>query len=124
MPFWVANLIERLLVLLVPLIAVLIPVMRIMPAFYAWRIKRRIFRWYRRLKALEMEIHSKDGASDTTQLLAQLDAIEDGVAATKVPLTYWDYVYELRGHIDLVRNRLTHGSPAAPVAPLKAPREY
>lgn len=124
MPFWVANLIERLLVLLVPLIAVLIPVMRIMPAFYAWRIKRRIFRWYRRLKALEMEIHSKDGASDTTQLLAQLDAIEDGVAATKVPLTYWDYVYELRGHIDLVRNRLTHGSSAAPVAPLKAPREY
>lgn len=123
MPFWVANLIERLLVLLVPLIAVLIPVMRIMPAFYDWRIKRRIFRWYRDLKAVEMAMRSKDGAIDTPQLLARLDAIEDGVAATSVPLTYWDYVYALRGHIELVRNRLTHGAPAAPVAPLKPPPE-
>jgi len=117
MPFWVANLIERLLVLLVPLIAVLIPMMRIMPALYDWRIKRRIFRWYRELK--EFEVSIKD-ARDPTQLLARLDEIEKGVTQTKVPLTYWDYVYTLRGHIELVRARLT-GAAAAPVMPLTPP---
>jgi TRAP transporter TAXI family solute receptor len=114
MPFWVANLIERLLVLLVPLIAVLIPMMRIMPAFYDWRIKRRIFRWYRELKGVEIGMSATAG--DNTQLLARLDEIEQGVVETKVPLTYWDYVYTLRGHIDLVRAHLTN-TKAAPVTP-------
>lgn len=114
MPFWIANLIERLLVLLVPLIAVLIPVMRLMPAFYDWRIKRKVFRWYRDLKSVENRIRSGNGNSmDTAELLRQLDEIEDGVSDTRVPLTYWDYVYTLRGHIDLVRMRLTHGQGGA-----------
>jgi len=119
MPFWVANLIERLLVLLVPLIAVLIPMMRIMPALYDWRIKRRIFHWYRELKEFEVGINE---ARAPAQLLARLDEIENGVAQTKVPLTYWDYVYTLRSHIELVRARLV-GAPAAPVAPLRPPPE-
>lgn len=120
MPFWVANLIERLLVLLVPLIAVLIPMMRIMPALYDWRVKRKIFRWYRELKEVEVRLRGSTAAADTTTLLARLNEIEQGVAETKVPLTYWDYVYTLRGHIDLVRARLV-GKQAVPVAPLKPP---
>ena len=119
MPFWVANLIERLLVLLVPLIAVLIPVMRIMPAVYDWKVKRKVFRWYRELKAVEIEARRNPDKTDTAELLALLDEIEDGVDATQVPLTYWDYVYTLRGHIEMVRARLTN--PAAPVAPLPPP---
>jgi hypothetical protein len=115
MPFWVANLIERLLVLLVPLIAVLIPMMRIMPALYDWRIKRRIFRWYRELKEFEVS-----EAGDPARLLARLDEIEKGVVQTKVPLTYWDYVYTLRGHIDLVRARLIGGHATA-ITPLPTP---
>jgi TRAP transporter TAXI family solute receptor len=117
MPFWVANLIERLLVLLVPLVAVLIPMMRIMPALYDWRIKRRIFRWYRDLKEVEIGVGR---AQDARLLLARLDEIEDGVTGTRVPLTYWDYVYTLRVHIDLVRARLS-GNTEAPAATLKPP---
>jgi TRAP transporter TAXI family solute receptor len=117
MPFWVANLIERLLVLLVPLIAVLIPMMRIMPALYDWRIKRRIFRWYRELKEFEVSVNE---ISDPAALLARLDEIEKGVSQTKVPLTYWDYVYTLRGHIELVRARLT-GSTRDTITPLPTP---
>ncbi len=120
MPFWVANLIERLLVLLVPLIAVLIPVMRIMPAVYDWKVKRKVFRWYRELKAVEIEARRDSGKRDPAELLALLDEIEDGVDATQVPLTYWDYVYTLRGHIAMVRARLTNAT-AAPVAPLPPP---
>jgi hypothetical protein len=88
--------------------------MRIMPAFYDWRIKRRIFRRYRELKGVEIGMSATAG--DNTQLLARLDEIEQGVVETKVPLTYWDYVYTLRGHIDLVRAHLTNNK-AAPVTP-------
>lgn len=120
LPFWVANLLERLLVLLVPLIAVLIPMMRIMPALYDWRVKRKIFRWYRELKEVEVGMHDVTGAEGTAPLLTRLNEIETGVAEIRVPLTYWDYVYTLRGHIDLVRARLT-GATAAPVTPLTPP---
>lgn len=112
MPFWVANLIERLLVLLVPLIAVLIPVMRLMPVVYDWRVKRKVFRWYRELKTVETQARRNPDTADTRRLLARLDEIEDGVNSTKVPLTYWDYVYTLRSHIDMVRSRLNRAAVA------------
>lgn len=125
LPFWVANLLERLLVLLVPLIAVLIPMMRIMPALYDWRVKRKIFRWYRELKEVEVSAHHATDTVDAAALLVRLDEIEDGVADIKVPLTYWDYVYTLRGHIDLVRAHLTGAAalPVTPVTPLTPPPE-
>jgi len=118
LPFWIANLIERLLVLLVPLVAVVIPMMRIMPALYDWQIKRKIFRWYRDLKAVEIEM--QNGARpDAALLLTRLNEIERGVTTTKVPLNYWDYVYTLRSHIDLVRARLAGEAPQP--KPLQAP---
>ncbi len=120
MPFWVANLLERMLVLLIPLIAVLIPVLRIMPVFYDWRIKRRIFRWYRELRKVDVVIRGTPGTADTARLLAQLEEIEAGLDATRVPLNYWDYVYTLRSHIDMVRARLTHAT-ATPIIPLPPP---
>lgn len=120
MPFWVANLIERLLVLLVPLIAVLIPVMRIMPALYDWRVKRKIFRWYRELKTVEMAARQENDAIDAAQLHDNLDEIEDGVNNTSVPLTYWDHVYTLRSHIQMVRARINR-EPETPAPPLPPP---
>jgi len=115
MPFWVANLIERLLVLLLPLIAVLIPVLRLMPVVYDWKVKRKVFRWYRELKVVELEARRNPDACDTAELLSRLDEIEDGVDRTEVPLTYWDYVYALRGHIDMVRAKLLR-DPDKPAA--------
>lgn len=115
MPFWVANLIERLLVLLLPLIAVLIPVLRLMPVVYDWKVKRKVFRWYRELKTVELELRNNPDAADTAELLERLEEIEDGVDHTEVPLTYWDYVYALRSHIEMVRAKLLR-DPAKPAA--------
>lgn len=106
MPFWVANLIQRLLVLLVPLIAVVIPVMRIFPGVYAWRVRMRVFRWYRVLRSVEAEARKKPSPERVRELLAELADIEDHVSRTRVPVTYSDYAYNLKLHIDLVRLRL------------------
>jgi TRAP transporter TAXI family solute receptor len=108
MPFWVANLIERLIVLLVPLIAVAIPVMRVFPGVYAWRVRMRVFRWYRELRSLESEAEQGLAPEHVRALLARLDAIQEGVNRTRVPLSYSDYLYNLKLHIDMVRARLEH----------------
>jgi hypothetical protein len=110
MPFWVANLFERLLVLLVPLIAVMIPVMRIFPGVYNWRVRLRVFRWYGELRAVELDAAKNPPPHRIEELLAQLDEIQDGVNHTRVPLTYSDYAYNLKLHIDLVRSRLKRGA--------------
>lgn len=111
LPFWVANLIERLLVLLVPLIAVMIPVLRIFPGVYNWRVRSRVFRWYGQLRAVELEAAKSPSPERTRELLAQLDEIQDGVDHTRVPVTYSDYAYNLKLHIDLVRSRLQKATP-------------
>ena len=106
MPFWVANLIQRLLVLLVPLIAVVIPVMRIFPGVYKWRVRMRVFRWYRGLRAVELEAANAPTPARVCELLSRLDEIENHVSRTRVPVTYSDYAYNLKLHINMVRARL------------------
>jgi TRAP transporter TAXI family solute receptor len=106
LPFWVANLIERLAVLLLPLVAVLLPLFKILPALIQWRNKSRLFKWYGELKFLEAQAALNPDPAMLDGYLDRLDEIEDGVNNTRVGASYSDYVYNLRLHVDLVRNRL------------------
>jgi TRAP-type uncharacterized transport system substrate-binding protein len=103
LPFWLANLIERMWVVLAAIIAVMLPLSRIVPPLYEFRIRSRIFRWYGQLRAIEESL-SKPGADREAQL-AQLNAMEQRVERIAVPLSYADELYALRQHIDLVRSR-------------------
>jgi TRAP transporter TAXI family solute receptor len=106
LPFWVANLIERMAVLLLPLVAVLLPLFKILPALIQWRNKSRVFKWYGELKFLEAQVAANADPARLGSYLARLDEIEEGVNHTHVGASYSDYVYNLRLHVDLVRNRL------------------
>jgi hypothetical protein len=103
LPFWVANLVDRMWVALFSIIAVLIPLSRMLPPLYEFRIRSRIFRWYRNLRQIERD---HEGGKSAAELLGTLDKLEARVAAIAVPLSYTDEVYTLRTHIDLVRERL------------------
>jgi TRAP-type uncharacterized transport system substrate-binding protein len=116
LPFWLANLIERMIVLLLPLFAVLVPAVKVVPALLQWRAKSRVFRWYGEVKYLEQELARHPDAAHAPGLLERLDEIERGVARTSIPNAYSDYAYNLRTHLDVVRNRilrLTGSDPAA-----------
>lgn len=106
LPFWLAVLIDRLVVMLVPVLAVLVPVVRYAPAAYAWRIKSRIYRWYGRLKVLEVDLQSAKDPEEVRALGERLDEIERSVSRIPTPLAYSEYLYNLRSHIELVRGRL------------------
>ncbi|HUR70633.1 MAG TPA: TAXI family TRAP transporter solute-binding subunit [Candidatus Limnocylindrales bacterium] len=107
LPFWMANLIERLAVLLLPLVAVVLPLFKILPVLIQWRNKSRVFKWYGELKYLETQVATNaDPAPQLDRYFERLDEIEDGVSHTRIGASYSDYVYNLRLHIELVRNHL------------------
>jgi TRAP transporter TAXI family solute receptor len=106
LPFWISVWADRLVVLLIPLVAVLLPVVRLGPVVYAWRIKSRIYRWYGRLKNLEYELDLAGSQLNKADALVRLDDIERGVSAIRTPLAFSENLYNLRAHIELVRQRL------------------
>jgi TRAP transporter TAXI family solute receptor len=108
LPFRFAVWADRLVVLLIPLLAVLVPVVRLAPVVYAWRIKSRIYRWYGRLKQLEFELDLEGAALPKAEALTRLDDIERGVSQIRTPLAFSENLYNLRAHIELVRQRLRH----------------
>jgi TRAP transporter TAXI family solute receptor len=111
LPFWLANFIERTLVLLVPLVAVVYPLIKVLPEIFFWRQKNKIYKWYGELKFLEDDL-ARDNmpADERAGHLARLDAIESEAAALHVPLAFSDRVYTLRGHIAYVRQNLAAGA--------------
>ncbi|KXU90885.1 C4-dicarboxylate ABC transporter substrate-binding protein [Paraburkholderia monticola] len=112
LPFWIASLADRLLVIVVPLIVLLVPALRIVPGLYAWRVKSRIYRWYGSLIAIERSALGEHSADERASLLERLDRIEDSVNGMKMPLAYADQFYVLREHIGFVRRRLAEGRDA------------
>lgn len=114
LPFWAATLIDRMIVLLVPLFAVAVPLFRILPGLYAWKVRRKIYRWYGELKFLEEEVRNRPPGDDPTDELARLATIEAEVSDIRVPLGFAHEAYTLRMHIRLVRELLKGAPTEAP----------
>ncbi len=106
LPFWMASLVNRILVVFVPMLLVLIPGLRSIPAIYRWRMKMRIYRWYRLLLALEQEMIASPASEKQGELIGRLNHIEEEVNKMKLPASFADQFYVLRGHINFVRSRL------------------
>jgi len=104
LPFWAATLIDRMVVMLVPLLAVLVPLFKFAPQLYGWRVRSRIYRRYGELKFLENELNEDPGRHSRAEWLEKLDGIEKDASGIRTPLTFSDMLYTLRGHIDLVRD--------------------
>jgi TRAP-type uncharacterized transport system substrate-binding protein len=120
LPFWLASLMDRILVIIVPLIVVLVPGIRFVPSLYGWRVRSRIYRWYGSLISIERGALGDADERERDALLAQLDDIEASVNRMKMPLAYADQFYVLREHIGFVRQRLAQ-MDAARASPDAAP---
>ena len=106
LPFWAANLVDRLWVILVPVIAVLVPLVKLVPPAYRWRVRSRIYRWYARLKELELQLEEQPDRHRLEDMLQRLETIERSVNRIPTPLAYSENLYVFRTHIDLVRQRV------------------
>jgi ABC-type nitrate/sulfonate/bicarbonate transport system substrate-binding protein len=104
LPFWLANLVERMWLALGIIVAILLPLSRVVPPLYQFRIRSRVFRWYAQLRAIEDRLQA--GPASQTELARELDQLEERVGRIHVPLSYADELYALRSNIDLVRRRI------------------
>jgi hypothetical protein len=114
-------LVDRAFVLLLPIIALLLPLLRMAPALYAWRVRSKIFRLYGDLKFLENELRTAYDPARLDDYRARLDRLEEASHHRSVPLAYSDMVYTLREHIDLVRKTLERLAGGA--APVNSPSQ-
>jgi TRAP-type uncharacterized transport system substrate-binding protein len=104
LPFWLANLVERMWLALGLILAIVLPLSRVVPPLYEFRIRSRVFRWYGRLREIEADIEHQQTSAGA--LAEALDELERNVERIAVPLSYAEEVYALRNHIELVRRRL------------------
>jgi TRAP-type uncharacterized transport system substrate-binding protein len=104
LPFWLATLASRFLVLLIPLAGIAYPLLRVVPAAYGWSMRRRIFTLYGELKFIEADIERRGGA--TPEVLARLERLDERANQLHVPVAFAHFLYQLRSHITLVRSRV------------------
>jgi hypothetical protein len=112
LPFWLASLVDRTVIMLVPIVVLLIPGLKIVPWLYHWRVSGRIYRRYGELMALEREAFAQTTPERRAELLKRLDEIEERVITGKLPGSIAGEVYVLREHIGFVRDRLNRDAPS------------
>ena len=106
LPFWAATLIDRLKVLLLPLLALLLPLSKILPPTYRWSVRKKIYNWYEELQQVDQSASEIPTEKNLELCLARLDKIETEVREVEVPLGYAHELYILRQHIDLLARQI------------------
>ncbi len=106
LPFGMAAFVDRTILIMVPVAIILIPLIRSIPWLYSWRHRRKFHKWYRELKNLELEVMESSEPEDISGYHEKIDRIEAAINRIPVPLSFFDEVYKLQEHVDLVRGKL------------------
>jgi TRAP-type uncharacterized transport system substrate-binding protein len=117
LPFWVATIAERAIIILLPIAAVLFPLFNYLPQFLRWRVRSRIYRWYGELALLERDVETRTGTLPLNKWLADLDRIEHAVTRIQTPAGFASEAYTLRVHVDFVRRAVMARTRSPAVAP-------
>lgn len=104
LPFWLANLVDRLWIVVLPLLAALLPLSRIVPPLVTLRLRSRVYRWYADLRAIERALDKPD--AELAGLLQRIEALDAQTEQIGIPLSFTNELYDLRGHVHMVRKRI------------------
>ena len=96
----------RAWIVILPLLTLAIPLIRMLPPVYNWRIRARVYRWYKRIRRIDDRAGSVEDVEQLHLMRDELARIEDEVGGVRVPLSYMDQYYDLRFHLRLVRGRI------------------
>jgi hypothetical protein len=103
LPFWAATMVERFMIMLIPILTLMLPLFRFAPPVYNWQVRRRIYRWYGTLREIEEGALAAAAPAERADVLRQLDKVEEDVGKMQVPLGYEESHYNLRTHIQFIR---------------------
>ena len=114
LPFWAATFVDRMLLVLISIGIVLVPLIGILPWLYTWRNRSKYYRWYRELRELEEELKEHERPENVEGYHARLDRIEEAVCRIRVSVAFYDEVFILKEHIQMVRQKLLRLIDAEP----------
>jgi TRAP-type uncharacterized transport system substrate-binding protein len=107
LPYWAANALQRLILILVPLLAIAIPVLKTIPSLLDFKEKNRLYRRYGVLLDLERDLRARQlNEAEIREASARLDKVEHDISEMKFSLDFSDRIYTLRQHVDYVRAQL------------------
>lgn len=105
LPFWAASLVDRLTIFVIPLLVILVPLSKMAGPLYRWRIRSRIYKWYRDLLEIDMKI-STGKVDNVSEQRQQLRDLANELGSIEVPLSYADELYHLKQHVEYIDRRL------------------
>lgn len=111
LPFWAATLVDRLWVMLFPILGLAIPLFKLLPPAYRWKIRRRLLRLYSELERIDPTRNKLASEEDRLERLQRIEQLDNDPAFESVPREYTDDVYKLRRDIDLIRRHLGATKP-------------
>jgi TRAP transporter TAXI family solute receptor len=106
LPYGWAVFLDRVKILLVPFLALMIPLFRIAPPLYNWRIRSKIYRWYAAVREIDLKVQKHAESGDAEPLLRQLKELEREVSSVSVPLSYAGELYHVRLHIGFLQQEV------------------
>jgi uncharacterized protein len=112
LPYGTAVLLDRLKILVLPLLALLLPLFKIAPPLYTWRIRSKIYKWYATVREIESSIQEEKVSGDAASLINRLSDLDRQVASVSVPLSYAAELYHLRLHIRFLQEKLRSSASA------------
>ena len=114
--FDVANFLDRAWVLAIPLLTLLFPLVRAAPPIYRWRVRRKIYVWYKDIRELEARGRASPTPEERARIVKELQDLQEEIGAVDVPLSYTDDLYRLRSHVEFVKQLVMNpkGSVSAP----------
>lgn len=106
LPFRIASLADRYIILAIPLLVLLFPLIKAIGPIYQWRIRARIYRWYKYLREIDEQLYKGNLDNDIAAEIERLEKLEDELAQVEVPLSYSNELYELHMHLRYMIERL------------------
>lgn len=106
LPFRIASLADRYIILAIPLVILLFPLFKAIGPIYQWRIRARIYRWYKHLREIDQQLYKGKLGGDLGAEIERLEKLEDELARVEVPLSYSSELYELHMHLRYMIERL------------------
>lgn len=106
LPFRIASLADRYIILVIPLLVLLFPLFKVAGPIYRWRIRARIYRWYKYLRDVDKQLSNDTLPQHVDAEIVRLTELQDELAKVEVPLSYTNELYELHLHVRYVLQRL------------------
>jgi TRAP-type uncharacterized transport system substrate-binding protein len=110
LPFWAATFLDRMILILIPLGVVLIPAIGIAPWVFTYRNRSRFYRFYRELMEIEKKLAEPADTNNIRAMEAEIDRIEEDVGKIRVSIVFYDEIFILKEHIEMVRKKHAHAS--------------